>query len=86
MYVIIVYDVASERNSKILKLLRKHLDWVQNSVFEGEVTKAELEELTSKLQNRSSTTDSIIIYTIGSEDYVDKTVIGEEKGNTGQIL
>ena len=86
MYVIIVYDVASERNSKILKLLRKHLDWVQNSVFEGEVTKAELEELTSKLQNRSSTTDSIIIYTIGSEDYVDKTVIGKEKGNTGQIL
>jgi CRISPR-associated protein Cas2 len=45
MYVIIVYDVQVERIDDLRKYLRRYLDWVQNSVFEGELTLAQLEEI-----------------------------------------
>ena len=40
MHVVIVYDVSTERVARVCKSLRRHLTWVQNSVFEGEVTKS----------------------------------------------
>jgi CRISPR-associated protein Cas2 len=45
MYVIAVYDVASERTGKMLRLCRQYLHWIQNSVFEGELTEVRLREL-----------------------------------------
>ena len=45
MFIILYYDVNTKRCSKMLKLCRKYLTWVQNSVFEGELTKAMLEKL-----------------------------------------
>ena len=42
MYVVVVYDVGEKRVQKVLKFLRKYLTWIQNSVFEGNVTDAEL--------------------------------------------
>ncbi|OGV86092.1 MAG: CRISPR-associated endonuclease Cas2, partial [Melioribacter sp. RIFOXYB12_FULL_38_5] len=41
MYLIIVYDAGPKKGIKLLKYLRRHLLWVQNSVFEGEVTESE---------------------------------------------
>ena len=35
MYVIAVYDVNQKRVAKMLKLCRRYLHWIQNSVFEG---------------------------------------------------
>ena len=37
MYVILVYDVGEKRVGKMLRLVRKYLSWIQNSVFEGEI-------------------------------------------------
>jgi CRISPR-associated protein Cas2 len=48
MYVILVYDVGQKRVGKMLKLCRKYLNWIQNSVFEGEITHVKLEELKIK--------------------------------------
>ncbi len=45
MYVIAVYDVGKRRVGKMLKLCRRYLNWIQNSVFEGEITEAKLLEL-----------------------------------------
>ena len=45
MYVILVYDIGEKRVGKMLKLCRKYLNWIQNSVFEGEITEVKLEEL-----------------------------------------
>ena len=45
MYVILVYDIGEKRVGKILKLCRKYLNWIQNSVFEGEITDVKLKEL-----------------------------------------
>lgn len=46
MYVILVYDCGEKRVAKMLKLCRKYLNWIQNSVFEGEITEVKLKELT----------------------------------------
>ena len=35
MFVVLVYDVKQERVGKVLKICRKYLTHVQNSVFEG---------------------------------------------------
>ena len=49
MYVIAVYDIEAERTQKMLKLLRRYLTHVQNSVCEGRLTKAELQTLKTRL-------------------------------------
>lgn len=81
MRVILVYDVNEKRVSKVLKTCRKYLYWVQNSVFEGEISEAKLEKLKTELKriiNRDE--DSIIIYTFRSEWYSKREVIGIQKG------
>ena len=48
MYVILVYDCGEKRVGKMLKLCRKYLNWIQNSVFEGEIIEVKLKKLTLK--------------------------------------
>ena len=45
MFVIMVYDIEVPRVARRLKLSRRYLNWVQNSVFEGEIGKSGLERL-----------------------------------------
>lgn len=88
MYVIIVYDVDTDRNRPVLTFLRTHLNWVQNSVFEGEVTEAELRSIKKQLHDLidPGDDDSIIIYSFGSKSYVDRETIGEQKGTTDRVI
>jgi CRISPR-associated protein Cas2 len=50
MYVILVYDMDQKRVGKMLKLCRRYLNWIQNSVFEGELTEVKLKELILEAQ------------------------------------
>lgn len=87
MYIIAVYDVASERTSKMLKLCRQYLNWIQNSVFEGELSELQLKELEAaacKIMDLQS--DSFIIFKSRHLHYMDKQIIGKEKGEVGQFL
>ncbi len=86
MYVVVVYDVSIERVNEIRKFLRRYLIWVQNSVFEGEVTKSEYERIRSKLFEMVREKDSIIIYLFRTRDEVKKEVIGLEKGFTDVLI
>ena len=45
IFVLMIYDVGEERVNKILKIGRKYLNWIQNSVLEGELTPATFESL-----------------------------------------
>ena len=45
MYIILVYDCGEKRVAKMLKLCRQYLNWIQNSVFEGEISEVKLQEL-----------------------------------------
>ncbi|MFI7273198.1 CRISPR-associated endonuclease Cas2 [Streptomyces sp. NPDC049879] len=47
MHVIVVYDTAAKRNPKILRTCRKYLHRVQRSVFEGQLTEAQLRRFKS---------------------------------------
>lgn len=49
-FVVVVYDVGVERIGRVRNLLSKYLLWVQNSVFEGELTKYQLGELKDALK------------------------------------
>lgn len=87
MFVLLFYDVKDKRVAKALKICRKYLHWVQNSVFEGELSPALLEKLKIELKKRlSEEEDSIIIYTWRSERYTERTIIGVEKGSTNPFF
>ena len=56
------------------------MDWVQNSVFEGELTKASLETLKKRLgRMMNKEEDSVRIYKLRSDDYLTIEVIGIDK-------
>jgi CRISPR-associated protein Cas2 len=50
VYVIVVYDTAVERNPKILRTCRQYLHHVQRSVFEGELSAAQLRRFRSAVE------------------------------------
>ena len=80
MYVIIVYDIDVKRVAKVCKYLRQHLNWVQNSVFEGELTKAQFARVKSGLLGIiDESEDSVLIYQMRHEKWMDKQAIGVEK-------
>ena len=79
MYVILVYDIGEKRVGKMLKLCRQYLNWIQNSVFEGEITEVKLKELKSKAkQIMKLETDSLIIFRSREQKWLDKEIIGDE--------
>jgi CRISPR-associated protein Cas2 len=87
MQVILVYDINEKRVSKVLKTCRKYLYWVQNSVFEGEITKSKLEKLKIELRKIiKEEEDSVIIYTFRTEWYTKREIIGVKKGGEELII
>jgi CRISPR-associated protein Cas2 len=87
MYVILVYDIGEKRVAKILKLCRRYLNWIQNSVFEGEITSVKLKEL--KIRARSimdEEFDSVIIFKTRQEKWLDKEIVGVEKSGLENFL
>jgi CRISPR-associated protein Cas2 len=80
MYVIAMYDVGQKRVGKMLKLCRRYLNWIQNSVFEGEITEVKLLELKHEAMNIMNTeTDSLIIFKTRQEKWLDKEIVGKER-------
>jgi len=87
MYVVIAYDVNVKRVNKVKKFLRRYLNWVQNSVFEGEVTEADLEEIKLKLKDIiDENEDMIIIYKFSSVKVMKREVIGYDKSSIDEII
>lgn len=85
-YYICVYDVSVDRVRKALRLFRRYLTWVQNSVFEGELSSAQFAELEAEVQKLFEESDSLIVYQIRTGRYFERHVIGTERGNLGRIL
>jgi len=87
MYVILVYDIGEKRVAKMLKLCRQYLNWIQNSVFEGEITPSQLRELkfkASKIMDKG--VDSLIIFTSRNENWLEKEIIGKEKNELSSFI
>jgi CRISPR-associated protein Cas2 len=87
MYVILVYDIGEKRVGKMLKLCRQYLHWIQNSVFEGEITEVKYKELiinAKKIMKEDK--DSLIIFKSREEKWLEKEVIGQEKNDLDTFL
>lgn len=77
MYVILIYDINQKQVGRALKICRKYLMYVQESVFEGNITEARLNALKEELAAIVDTgTDSVIIYRMDSVRYTKKEQIG----------
>lgn len=85
MYVVLVYDVSQQENgskrwSRIFKICKRYLTHIQNSVFEGEISKAQLAQLQHK------ELDSVIIFKSRQEKWLDKEFWGRKDDATSFIL
>jgi len=80
-YVIIVYDIAVERQNKIREFLKRFLDHVQNSVFEGELKESQIFYIAENLKRMiDEENDSVIIYVLPTQTSISKKIIiGLEK-------
>lgn len=87
MYIIAVYDMGEKRVGKMLKLCRRYLNWIQNSVFEGEISDARLEELKMSAKNiMDEEVDSFIIFKTRQEKWLDKEIVGKERSTLSNFL
>ena len=87
MYTIIVYDVGEERVSRVCKYLRRFLNWVQNSVFEGELTVGQIERVKVGLGDIiDADEDSIYFYVVRNEKWLKKEVLGQNKNLNDSII
>ena len=87
MYVIAIYDVAAERTGKMLKLCRQYLTWIQNSVFEGELSEVHYQELIYEAEQLMDPSyDSFILFSNRVSTWMEKEIVGVEKGPTDQLL
>lgn len=83
MYVILVYDISQTYNgqkrwNRVFKLCKQYLIHVQNSVFEGEISKANLFRLEHDINNEiNKELDSVIIFKSRNERWLDKEILGK---------
>jgi len=86
-FVIIVYDVEQQRVAKVCQFLRRFLNWVQNSAFEGELTESQLKRLRHGLKDIiDPSKDSVYIYRLPAGTVVRKEVLGIERGETESLI
>jgi CRISPR-associated protein Cas2 len=88
MYYILTYDITSpKRLPKALKLCRRFLNHVQNSVFEGELTTAQMQRLETEMKKLiDKNQDSVLIYTARTPEVVDRIILGIEKNEISYFL
>jgi len=87
MYVILVYDVSVERLNKVRNYLKRYLNWVQNSAFEGELKEGEIEKIKMELKKLiNEKEDSIILYKTPNRRWITKEKMGIEKNEVTTII
>lgn len=87
MFVILVYDFGEKRVGKALKISRKYLHWVQNSVLEGDISEANYVKLKRELLSiLNPEEDSVILYTFRTRNYSKREELGLRKGGEDFLI
>jgi CRISPR-associated protein Cas2 len=82
-----VYDIEQKRVGKMLKLCRRYLNWIQNSVFEGELTDVKLNELLHEAKAiMDLDKDSVILFKSRQEKWLEKQIVGKEKNPLDNLI
>jgi CRISPR-associated protein Cas2 len=92
MYVVLVYDISLDDNdrkrwSHVFKICKKYLTHIQNSVFEGEISKVQLVKLQRELDEYiDKQQDSVIIFKSRQERWLDKEFWGVKDDATSFFI
>lgn len=92
MYVILVYDIKTDEGgakvlSKVFKTCKKYLSHIQNSVFEGELSNAQLVKLEYELKGIiREDKDSIITFKSRSDRWLEKKMLGIKVDKTSNFI
>lgn len=92
MYVILVYDIKTEENgqkvlNRTFKACKKYLSHIQNSVFEGELSEAQIIKLKYELGSIiREDKDSIILFKSKNEKWLDKDMWGKQDNKASNFL
>ncbi len=89
MFVLMIYDVDVKRVTKVLKIGRKYLNHIQNSVLEGDLSPAQYKQLKHEVtETINFDHDSDRFYTLRTTQYmtVDKLGIPARPGDAGAFL
>ena len=87
-----IHDINQNNNgqkrwSHVFKTCKKYLTHIQNSVFEGEITKVQLAKLQQELKPYvDKEYDSVIIFKSRQEKWLDKEFWGKEDDKTSFFL
>ena len=84
-----VYDVNVDRVTKVLKVGRKYLNHIQNSVLEGELSPAQYKKLKHEVaQAITPAHDSVRFYVLRTPQYmsVDKLGVPSRPGDADNFL
>lgn len=92
MYVVLVYDINQSDNGQkrwqhVFKTCKKYLTHIQNSVFEGEMSKVQIVKLQQELKPYiDEKLDSVIIFKSRQEKWLDKELWGKKEDKTDFFL
>jgi len=87
VFVIMAYDINVERVTKVLHIGRRYLNWVQNSLLEGELTKAQFARLKADLCKIIDVEqDSVVFYVLRQEQYLERQILGLDKGGQTMMI
>ncbi|MGC9079698.1 MAG: CRISPR-associated endonuclease Cas2, partial [Nanopusillaceae archaeon] len=80
-YVIIAYDISIERQDEVREFLKRYLNHIQNSVFEGELSMDAIYYIKKNLEKMiDKNKDSVIIYVLPGKGYIkEKIELGVKK-------
>ncbi len=93
MYIIAVYDIFTQTKSgkrrlpKIMKKFRVYLNHTQRSVFEGELTDAQLKSLKTDIKSLiKDGEDYIVFYRIDNKNNLKREFMGKDFDSTSNLI
>lgn len=92
MYIILVYDIRMDNGGpkvlrNIFKICKRYLTHIQNSVFEGEISRPHLEKLRVELSGYlRDDRDSLLVFESRHEKYLKKHFWGIEDEKTSNFF
>lgn len=92
MYVILVYDIKGDEGgqkvlAKTFKICKKYLSHIQNSVFEGELSEAQIMKLQYELKPViRKELDSVILFKSRNSRWLEKEFWANEEDKTSNFF
>ena len=87
MYCIVTYDIGTERIDAVRITIKQYLNWIQNSVFEGDISVSNLAELKSRISGLiRDGEDSVLVFTVNNPAWIKKEVVGIDKNNLDNMI